>query len=320
MGPRVGLPERFATELGPLTEDDRHWSPEELAAFAMHPGGGRILAVRPGAREDNAVESCLRSAGYSLGRLPVTREPSHLPQAAATFGPDVIYVLLDGSMSLCLAALEALSCDPRTRPIPLVALVPENVEPTVIEEAFARSGCDFFRLGATNVELLARTQLLVRLSGNHHRDVAVPPIPSAANTPVGMRLDLWDPQTQVYSSTYLRSRLPNEAARAFRYERELSLMAVRCPDAARREDIAAALAHRLRNACRDVDLIARYDADVFVMLLPETSADGVTVLRTRVEEVIADIGVPTAIGVATLGEEDAPTGPELLHLACARSG
>jgi PleD family two-component response regulator len=316
----VGLAERSATELGTLTEDDRHWSPEEIAAFAMHPGGGRILAVRPGGREDTAVESCLREAGYSMGRLPVTREPSHLPQAAATFGPDVIYVLLDGAPRLCLAALEALASDVRTKPIPLVALVPADVEPAVIEEAFARSGCDFFRLGATNVELLARTQLLVRLSGNRHRDLPVLPIPAAANTPTGARLDLWDQATQVYSPTYLRSRLPNEAARAFRYERELSLMAVRCPEAAKRDDIAAALAHRMRGACRDVDLIARYDAEVFVVLLPETSAEGVAVLQRRVEEIFVELDIDAAVGIATLGEDEAPTGPELLHLACARAG
>jgi PleD family two-component response regulator len=201
-----------------------------------------------------------------------------------------------------------------------VALVPADVEPEVIEEAFARSGCDFFRLGATNLELLARTQLLVRLSGNRHRDVPAMPIPTAANTPIGARLDLWDPTTQVYSPMYLRSRLPNEAARAFRYERELSLLAVRCPQAAAREGVAAALAHRLRNACRDVDLIARYEADVFVVVLPETGADGMVVLQRRVQDVIAELGVEATVGAATLGEEDAPTGPELLHLACARTG
>jgi PleD family two-component response regulator len=319
MGPGVGLLDHCATELGPLAEDDRHWSPEEVAAFAMHPGGGRILAVRPGGREDTAVEACLREAGYSMGRLPVTREPSHLPQAAATFGPDVIYVLLDGAIESCLSALEALASDPRTKPIPLVALVPADVEPTVIEEAFARSGCDFFRLGATNVELLARTQLLVRLSGNRHRDVAATPIPAAANGPVGTRVDLWDPTTRVYSPMYLRSRLPNEAARAFRYERDLSLMAVRCGAAAGREDVAAALAHRLRHACRDVDLIARYEPDVFVVLLPETGVEGVAALQRRVEEVIAELGVEATVGTATLGEDVAPTGPELLYLACART-
>jgi PleD family two-component response regulator len=315
----VLLTERSSTDLRISIEDDRHWSPEEIASFAMHPGGGRILAVRPGSREDTAVEACLRDAGYSMGRLPVTREPSHLPQAAATFGPDVIYVLLEGARSLCLGALEALANDPRTKPIPLVALIPTDTEPTVIEEAFARSGCDFFRLGATNVELLARTQLLVRLAGNRHRDVPALPIPAAANTPVGARLDLWDPTTQVYSSTYLRSRLPNEAARAFRYERELSLMAVRCREAATHEDVAAALAHRLCHACRDVDLIARYDAEVFVALLPETSIEGVAALQARVETVLADLGLVAAIGTATLGEDEAPTGPDLLALACARA-
>ena len=320
MGPPVGRQESAVTALPTRSDDDPHWSAQEIASFAIHPGSGRVLAVRPGGPEETAVEGCLREAGYSMGRLSLTREPSHLPQAAATFGPDVIYVLVDRATGLCLAALEALANDPLTQSIPLVALIPEYASSAVVEEAYSRAGCDFFRLGTTNIELLARTHLLVRLSARaRNEEPAAPPIPEAANSPGGARLDLWDPQTQAYSATYLRRRLPSEAARAFRYSRDLSLVTVRCP-AASRTDVAAALSHRLHQTCRNVDLVARLQDDLFALLLPETGAEGVATVIGRLNVLLEEMEVEGYVGCATLGEPETPDADSLLRAAVSRAG
>ena len=53
---------------------------------------------------------------------------------------------------------------PRVRA--LVALLPADADTQVVDQAYSRSGCDFFRLGATDIELLARTRLLVRRIGD----------------------------------------------------------------------------------------------------------------------------------------------------------
>lgn len=317
----MGLPEQ---EDGTTTSvrPDRHWSDEEIASFSMNPGEGRVLTVRPGGSSRTEFELRLRDAGYSMGRLPITRDPSHLPEAAATFAPDVVYVTLTQPTELCILALETLAEHRQTKDLPIVALVCADTRPEVIDDVYARTGCDFLRLDVTEIEVLARTHLLVRL---HRARLAEPatehsvPIPAAANSPTGARLDLRDPVTQVYSATYLRHRLGTEQARAIRYQRALSIVAVRCPDAATSDSAATRVAMMLRDCCRDVDLLARMERGVFVMLLPETPAEGAEILVERLRTALRAEDPGTGIGRSSVGgmSEDAQTtGLEALRVAC----
>jgi PleD family two-component response regulator len=286
-------------------------------------GTGRVLTVRVGSSSD-AVDRCLKQAGYRVGRIAVTRESSHLPQAAASFLPDVIYVSIDEPTDACIDALEALACDPRTCELPIVALLPRTIDDAVIEEAYSRSGCDFLRLGGSHVELLARTHLLVRLStralGLGVSAVGVPPRMEVANDVAGTRLDLRDGATGVYSATYFRHRLQQEVARAHRYQRPLTLLAVQCPAAAK-DAGAGRLATVLGDACRNVDLVARLEPDLFAVLLPETDVERCTPV---VERIVADAmaqGLQCQIGRAGLGsagDDAAYSAGSLLRLACAR--
>jgi PleD family two-component response regulator len=301
-----------------------HWSEEELSSMSSLQGTGRVLTVRVAGASD-AVDRCLRQAGYRVGRIAVTRESSHLPQAAASFLPDVIYVAIDEPTDACIDALEALACDPRTCELPIVAILPRAVDDAVIEEAYSRSGCDFLRLGGSHVELLARTHLLVRLStralGLGISAVGVPARLEVANDSSGTRLDLRDGATGVYSATYFRHRLQHEVARSHRYQRPLTLLAVRCP-AAMNDDGANRLARVLGDACRNVDLVARLEPDLFAVLLPETEADRCTPV---VERIVADAmseGIECQIGRAGLGaagDDSAYSAASLLRLACART-
>jgi PleD family two-component response regulator len=306
------------------SEPDGHWTPQEIASFLAHPGNGRILTVRPGAHSDSVVEACLRSAGYCLGRLPITRDTSNLPQAAATFNPDVIYVTLVQPLQTCLSALEELARDPKTRSTPIVALVSEQTPTSVIEEAYSRAGCDFFRMGCTQVELLARTHLLTRLARMHLRDgkpFHEPPLPEAANTPLGQRLELRD-VTGVYSSTYLRHRLPLEIARAHRYQRSLSLFALRSKAAAADGMAATKIARVIAENCRDVDIVARLEPDLFVVLLPETSEIGLHAFSKRTGLWLANSGIAHSCGGAALGgagKDAIYSAAALLERACRRA-
>lgn len=286
-------------------------------------GAGRVLSIGI-ARAHSPVDECLRQAGYRVGRLPVTRESSHLPLAAASFQPDVVYVSIADPLIPCLDALETLAGDPRTAELPLVALVPQDVESSVITEAYARSGCDFLRLGSSPVELLARTHLLVRLATRASDGVAPMPLQrldEPANDAPGTRLDLRDPSTGVYSPTYFRHRLQQEVARSYRYQRPLTLLAVHCPAAAR-DEVAAKVASMLASACRNVDLVARIEPDLFAVLLPETTLEGADVVVTRTHADAAAAGSPCRIGCAALGvpgEDGAYSAGSLLRLACSRA-
>ena len=304
--------------------DTAHWSAEELAAMSSLRGSGRVMTVRPGHGRDR-IDACLRGAGYRVGRLAVTREATHLPQAVASFAPDVVYVRLQRPVDACLDALEAIATDPRTLDLPVVAMVDEATPATVIEEAYTRSGCDFLRLGGSHVELLARTHLLVRLSSRAF-GLAMPPPPQrdpgfAANAPTGARLDLRDPITGVYSATYFRHRLQQEVARSHRYQRPLTLIAVRCTSASD-DAIAARVAAVLFEVCRNVDLVARLDPDLFAVLLPETPLESSVAVTARIVEQAGAGGLDCTTGAAGLGGSDghgAHAAPALLRLACARA-
>jgi PleD family two-component response regulator len=313
-----------ATDIDGIGTDTAHWSAEELAAMSSLRGCGRVMTVRPGHGRDR-IDDCLRGAGYRVGRLVVTREATHLPQAVASFAPDVVFVRLQRPIDACLDALEAIATDPRTLELPIVAMVEGETPAAVIEEAYTRSGCDFLRLGGSHVELLARTHLLVRLSSRAF-GLGVPPPPqrdpmSAANAPTGARLDLRDPITGVYSATYFRHRLQQEVARSHRYQRPLTLIAVRCPSACD-DATAARIAAVLFEVCRNVDLVARLDPDLFAVLLPETPADASGAVTARIGEQAAAGGLRCSIGAAGLGASEqhgAHAAPALLRLACARA-
>lgn len=274
-----------------------HWTPNEIASFLCHPGSGRILTVRPGAEQSDAFEHVLSDAGYRIGRLPITRDTSHLPHAAATFMPHVIYVTLSEPRAACLEALELLGGDERTRHAPLVALIEPDTSPETIEEAYTRSGCDFLRSDASAVESLARTHLLARLASTlrdapdasttrlHER-----PRPGAANDDPRTPMMLLDADSGAYSAQYFAQRLPTEIARATRYQRDLSVLLVSC-EAAESTAIAAQVTAMLREHCRETDLIARADVSHFVALLPETPSQGAGTLGSRVSAALAAEGL-----------------------------
>jgi PleD family two-component response regulator len=317
--------------IGPLPSADiedaelGHWSTDELASFLTHPGTGRVLLIRSALREPWELEDTLRGAGYLLGRLPLTREPSHLPHAAATFLPDVVFVAVGEAAEPAMAALEALATDPRTLGVPIVALLGPEAPPAVIEEAYTRSGCDFFHLGRSEVELLARTHLLVRLvrAQADSRNLALrePPSPPAANSAGGGRLDLQDPVSGAHSQTYFLHRLPSEISRARRYARPLALLAVRCADAGRDDRVASELARRLRSHVRSVDMVARVESGLFAVLLPETRVDATVPLVTRMRSDLRELGFSVGIGCAGLDEPDTPsfTSVQLLQAAARRA-
>ncbi|GEM_PF-1574187 len=306
-------------------EDLRYWSADELALFVTQPSVGRILCVHPGAQasgQPGRLERCLREANYQVGRLAITRELTILPRAAATFVPDLIYVTIAAPEQTCVDAMQVLSEDPRTRAIPLIALCPSEIPASVVEAAYAKTGCDFFRFGQTTVELLARTQLLIKLI---RASAGVEPVlparpPRAANEASGARLDLYDPHCGAYSATYFVHRLPSEISRARRYGRNLSLLAIRCVDAERDSQNASCLVQIVRSHIRTADLVARIEPSLFCVLLPETAVNDVAALQQRAGADLRAAGVSHSMGAAGLDEDggEAHTPTELIHLAAKR--
>ncbi|MEE9386640.1 MAG: diguanylate cyclase [Nannocystaceae bacterium] len=292
------------------------WENADLISFVTHPGVGRVLCVGSGLT--SGVREILSRASYEVGDLPISIEVGRLPQAASTFLPDLIYVDLSANAEAGLEALSALAQDPRTEELPLVGLLLEEADELLIDDAYTRSGCDFFRVAHTTVELLARTHLLVRMSRPANQLVPsqylAPPRATAANDP-GTGVDLEDPVTGLYSPSYFIHRLPTEISRARRYSRELCLVVLRCPAAQNDEAVSVQVASILRKHMRAPDVGAQLDSDVFAILLPEALHDGLEALRARIRRDLNSVNLKHGFGVTALDREHTASPVALLNLA-----
>jgi diguanylate cyclase (GGDEF)-like protein len=132
------------------------------------------------------------------------------------------------------------------------------------------------------------------------------------------RLATMDSKTQVYNFFHFDSMLQQEVKRSLRYHRPLSLIMVDVDNFKRVNDefghkagdeILKMTATVLRENCRDVDLVARFGGDEFVVMLPETVlANGLETaakLRGLVESQVvsyegAKLTVTISLGVANI--------------------
>jgi diguanylate cyclase (GGDEF)-like protein len=112
-------------------------------------------------------------------------------------------------------------------------------------------------------------------------------------------LSLVDQLTGVGNRRYMEGRIPQEIKRAYRYGRSLSVI---LGSVDRFREVVATHGHytgdQLLIRCADclaesvrkeIDWLARYDERVFVMVLPETDANGATILAKRLRFRIASL-------------------------------
>lgn len=104
------------------------------------------------------------------------------------------------------------------------------------------------------------------------------------------QLSILDPLTEVYNRRYLEAFLVQEMRRAERYGQTFSLAML---DLDGLRDINNAFGHAvgdealrttgclLKQTCRKSDVVIRYGGDEFLLILPETDADGAATLLKR---------------------------------------
>lgn len=282
-------------------------------------GIGRVLCI--GGQVAKEVNQQLGEAQYQTGHLDLSSDIEELICKATSFVPDLVYLALDGELQAALDVLEAFSKDHRTKDIPLLSLLPAQANSSLIQEAYSRTACDFFRLDHTRVELLARTHLLVRLAHSSSSNASEGQVsnPLAANQPAAGRVDLRDESTNLFSVSYFFHRLPTEVSRARRYKRALSLIALRCPAAVDNDEVSERLSKTLQKHLRDSDIPARLEPDLFVCLLPEITSDKLAGLEQRLARDFERASLDIKIGHAGLDGEDAGCSPQDL-VERARAG
>jgi diguanylate cyclase (GGDEF)-like protein len=147
------------------------------------------------------------------------------------------------------------------------------------------------------------------------------------------QLSLHDELTGLYNYRYLHTRLSEEFKRAERYHEPLACMVIDIDrlkehnEAAGREAgdrIVKEVADAIRRAVREIDVVARFGGDEFLVALPSTHfAGSVTVAERLFREVAgipsADPSAPrratTSIGVALYPSRDVRTKDALLRAA-----
>ncbi len=131
------------------------------------------------------------------------------------------------------------------------------------------------------------------------------------------RLALLDSLTELYNSRTLIKELKDELKRAKRYKRPVSLIMLsidgfkehsRQYGALTADAVLKVVANVMRSCVRDVDIPARYSADDFAIILPETNASGAAIVAERIRQRIGtqaithnwhNLKVTSSIGLAS---------------------
>jgi diguanylate cyclase (GGDEF)-like protein len=140
-----------------------------------------------------------------------------------------------------------------------------------------------------------------------------------------------DPLTGLYNRRHLSERIRDEFVRMRRHPRSLSLVLVDLDGFKQVNDrfgheagdrVLVTVAQRLRTGLREVDIVARFGGDEFVVLLPETSAAQACLVSGRILQALSgqpidEHGIVSAtFGVATTDDEGSQIGQdELLRRA-----
>ena len=158
------------------------------------------------------------------------------------------------------------------------------------------------------------------------------------------RLALLDTLTELYNSRTFLKELKDELKRAKRYKRPVSLCMVsidsfkevnRNYGALTADAILKVVANVIRGCIRDVDIAARYSADEFAIILPETNASGAAIVAERIRQRIGtqsithnwhNLKVTSSVGLASFPaharehDELIARATQALELAVQRGG
>lgn len=285
-----------------------------------HPSSGRVLCI--GAGPLVRIMGTLEHAQYQVSKHPSAANDDRLLKLVATFIPDLILVNLPADDIRGVEILELLAFDPRTRNTPLIGVVPSEAPESWLIEAYGRSSCDFLRAHATAAEVLSRVHLLLRLSRgtpNASEGLPLAPVTERAANDDALAIAFRNPITGLCTREYLYHRISSEVTRARRYERSLSVLAIRCP-LAETDALRNQVATTLRAVLRRPDVVAHIEAATWVAVLPEAKVVEIEGLTDRLRAELSSIG-PSAFGRAGLdhqGGMGAHSPEELISAACAK--
>ncbi|HOM80422.1 MAG TPA: diguanylate cyclase [Armatimonadota bacterium] len=280
--------------------------------------GRRVLVADDEPESIDLVSTILVSEDYQV--LSTTHGDEVLHQARL-HQPDLILMDLEMPGMDGLSVAQALRHDERTQHIPVIFVTASAALENKLR-ALREGANDYITKPFHREELLARVNVALRLK-------ALQDALRERNRLLA-ELATHDELTRLHNRRYLEQRLSEEVPRAKRYRLPLSCLMLDLDHFKRINDtyghpagdaVLRQVADILRTSVRSVDVVGRYGGEEFLIILPQTGAEGARVLaeriRQRVEQELFDIGgqtihCTTSIGVAAASDGDVPDAGHLI--------
>ena len=234
------------------------------------------------------------------------------------------------------SGLELLAEINRLSPATAVIIMTSHASMETSVEALKNGAYDYLLKPFDGLELIscAVRRAVDRVRMHEEREMLVAEL-SAKNEEIerlnGLfrELAVKDGLTGLYNHRYAQESLVQEAERAARFERPLSLLFIDIDHFKPFNDnyghqagdlLLKAVSATLQSLSRKTDLVARWGGEEFLVIAPETDAPAAIVFADKLRRAIAQlalrprgsnepVGVTTSIGVATLGRHaGTPTG------------
>ena len=133
---------------------------------------------------------------------------------------------------------------------------------------------------------------------------------------------LADPETSLFTYEFLTYKVDEEFKRSRRFGHPLACVLMSF-DGEAHEDVLRQLASVFLQACRDTDILGRFDRSSFLFLLPNTPPEGARIMAERVRESVKQLGlrdlvgdpIELAIGSAFYPHPDVQRPSDLVHAA-----
>lgn len=193
-----------------------------------------------------------------------------------------------------------MQADPALRHTPVLAVVPAGDE-ALASRALDMGAADFVSPDVPVAELVARIEALDRrrLLSDKLRD----------SVRSGMRMAITDPLTGLYNRHYADRHVPRLIERSRRDGRAFTLMMLDLDNFKAINDrfghtcgdtVLRAVADRLRDNVRSVDLVARHGGEEFLIALPDTAPQTGMPAAERLRSAISSMSIRPAPGLPSL--------------------